>query len=161
MNRFIRTLVTLAWGLWLGGLVMLFIALQSLFDTFSARRDLAGEAASGMFRRFAFYRLGLAAAALGLTFLWRIADKSRATVVAFSFFTLATLAAVYSVGVLTPQIERLRMQSQTHSAQFTHLHALSMGVYLLETLFVFCAGLTLHLNHGADKQTRASQLTGM
>ena len=149
-------MLTLAWGLWLGGLVMLFIALQSLFGTFSARRELAGEAASGMFRAFAYYRLGLAAAALVCTFLWRVVEKSRATVVAFTLFTLATLAAVYSVGVLTPQIEHLRVLGQTHSHQFMRLHGLSMGVYLIESAFVFGAGMTLQLNNRSDKQQLGS-----
>jgi hypothetical protein len=142
MNRLFQTLVTLAWGLWFGGLVMLFMTVTSLFHTFPDRQ-LAGTVASGVFHSFDLFRLGVAAGALIATFLWRVVSPSRLKSVVFLFFALAVIAATYSAVILTPQLEQLRAELQTQSPQFGKLHAMSMCVYLAETLFVLGAGLTL------------------
>ncbi|HZL36877.1 MAG TPA: DUF4149 domain-containing protein [Tepidisphaeraceae bacterium] len=156
MNRFLQTLVTLAWGVWFGGLVVLFLAVGSIFQTFADRHDLAGQAASGIFRVFNGYRLGVAAAALLATFLWRLAGRSRAKVAAFALFALGALAAVYSAAVLTPKIERLRVDGQTHASTFDRLHGLSMSVYLAETIFVLGAGISISQARTAVSSERAA-----
>jgi hypothetical protein len=143
MSRVLQTLVTLAWGLWFGGLVMLFLAVTSLFHTFSDR-EVAGAAASGVFRSFDLFRLGVAAAALIATFLWHLCGvSSRLRSLTFLFFALAVVAATCSAVLLTPRLEQLRAVQQTQSPQFRKLHGMSMGVYLAETFFVLGAGLTL------------------
>src|SRR5689334_23414636 len=113
MNRIMRTLLTMIWGLWFGGLVMLFCAVQSLFNTFAQRREIAGEGASRMFHFFNYYHLSLAALALLLSFPWRPARAGRIKTVLFTFFALATVAAVYVSAFLTPELERLRAQNAT------------------------------------------------
>jgi hypothetical protein len=143
MRRTLHTLLSLVWGLWFGGLVMLFIAVQTLFNTFSDRRSIAGEGASAIFRFFNYYHLALAAAALLLTFCWWLAGRSGRKMAIFFLLALATVAAASITGLLTPKLESLRMQGLTQSAQFRQLHGWSMGVYLIETIFVFLAGLAL------------------
>jgi len=143
MNRVSRTFLTIVWGLWFGGLVMLFCAVQSLFNTFAQRRDIAGEGASRIFHFFNYYHLSLAALALLLSFPWRSARAGRVKTLLFTFFALATVAAVYVSAFLTPELERLRAQGSTYGAQFKHLHGMSMGIYLGETIFVLIAGLML------------------
>jgi hypothetical protein len=70
----------------------------------------------------------------------------------FSFFAVATLAAVYVTAILTPQMEQLRLAGQSHSAHFRQLHGLSMAVYLGETIFILLAGLLLpHVPVNADR----------
>jgi len=143
MNRLLRTLLIVIWGLWFGGLVMLFCAVQTLFNTFAQRREIAGEGASSIFHFFSYYHLSLAAAALILSFLWRLAGAGRFKILLFGFFALATVAGVYVSAFLTPELEHLRAQAATHGARFRQLHGLSMGIYLVETIFVFLAGLLL------------------
>jgi hypothetical protein len=143
MNRLLRTLITLVWSLWFGGLVMLFCSVQSLFHQFADRRDIAGEAAAGIFRFFAYYHLALAAAALLTSFAWRMTAPPKRKTLVFSLFAFATLAAIYVSAFLVPQMERLRAAGLTHGDKFRQLHGISMGVFLLETVLVFAAGQVL------------------
>src|SRR5438270_4993666 len=140
MRRILHALLSLVWGLWFGGLVMLFIAVQTLFNTFADRRPLAGEAASAIFRVFNYYHLALAAAALLLTFFWWLAGRSGRKMTVFFLLALATVAAAGVSGMLAPKLEHLRIQGLTQTTDFRRLHGLSMGVYLIETILVFLAG---------------------
>ena len=127
----------------MGGLVTLLIAVSSLFHTFAADHTIAGEAASGIFQQFNLFRLGLAATALLVTAGAWISDRSALKLAVFVLFALAVLAAVGSSLVLTPRIEHLRVLGLTRSAEFGRLHGMSMGVYLVETVLVFAAGVVL------------------
>jgi hypothetical protein len=154
MNRAFQILVTLAWGLWFGGLVMLFISVTSLFHTFADQRDVAATAASGLFHSFDSYRLIVAAAALVATFVWRVAGgASRLKTAVFTLFALAVIAATCSAVLITPKIERLAAAGRTNSPDFRRLHGASMGVYLVETLFVAGAGMLLPWGTQANRDT--------
>ena len=156
MRRTLHTLLSLVWGLWFGGLVMLFIAVQTLFNTFNDRRPIAGEGASAIFHFFNFYHLALAAAGLLLTFFWWMAGRSARKLTVIFLLAVATIAAASITGLLTPKLETLRMQGLTQSADFRRLHGWSMGVYLIETIFVLLAGLGLPwaARLGADRPRR-------
>jgi len=143
MGALLRTIIQLIWGLWLGGLVMLFFAVQALFDTFPQRHDIAGQGASAIFHVFGYFHLALAAAALLLIFGWRMMGPGRFKIAMFVLFALAAVAAVYVTAVLTPHLEQLRQAGATQSEKFRQLHGLSMGIFLIETLLVFIAGLLL------------------
>jgi di/tricarboxylate transporter len=143
MNRLVQTTLTIIWGLWLGGLVVLLIAVSTLFRTFPLRHDIAGEAASAIFHQFNEYRLGLAAAGLLLTGAWWLRERSRGKMALFVLLALAAVAAFVSSAVLTPKIDHLRLAQLTHTAEFARLHGLSMGIYLIETILVFAAGIVL------------------
>lgn len=143
MHRLLHTFVTLVWGLWFGGLIVLFMAVSSLFSTFSAEREAAGRAAAHIFRVFNAYQLALAAAALLATVAWRLVGPPRLTTSLFTLFALATVAACLNTMYFAPQIERLQAQGLAHSAQFGKLHATSMVTYVAETFFIFLAGLLL------------------
>lgn len=156
MNRIFSILLTFAWALWLGGLVMLFLAVGSLFQTFSDRHALAGLAASGVFRVFARYRLCVAGAALVLTFVLRLTHARRSNLAAFVLFALAAVAAVYSSALLTPKLEHLRLLGQTHSAQFSRLHGISMSICLVETILVLSAGVPLAWSTTREEMAKAT-----
>jgi len=143
MNRLIYTLLNLVWGLWFGGLIMLFLAVQWLFKAFADNHATAGVGASSIFQHFNQYRLGLAAAAVLLTaFAW-LGNRRPIHLVLFILFALAVLAACYTSAVIAPQIETLRLQGLTHTDHFRHLHGKSMAIYMVEALFVLAAGLVL------------------
>lgn len=142
-RRVLHTLVTVVWGLWFGGLVVLFIAISSLFSTFSSQHEVAGKAAANIFRVFNAYQLGLAAAALLGTFVWRIVGSPRLKTTLFTLFALATVAACVNTMYFAPKIEGLQAQGLARSAEFGKLHAASMMTYIGETVFVLLAGLFL------------------
>jgi hypothetical protein len=136
MQRLLAAVVTVAWALWFGGVVMLLLAVSSIFHTFTAgptvealgpfgvsteaavvpnsplRRVLAGAAASGVFHRFERYQLVLAAVALLATFGWRLVGPPRGIKTAlFSLLALATVAAVVTTAHITPKEEAIRVES--------------------------------------------------
>ena len=143
MRRLLVTLVTLVWGLWFGGLIVLFMAVTSLFSTFADRRSVAGQAASDIFRMFNRYQLVLAAITLIVTLALRLTGTARLTNALFTFFAIATVAACVVAGYFTAHIQALQAQGLTNSPQFARLHGYSMIAYLIETAAVLIAGLLL------------------
>ena len=143
MRRLLFTLLLLIWGLWFGGLIVLFIAVQTLFNTFADRHDLAGQGAARIFHAFNAYQLALAAAALIVTFVWRVVGPPRLKTTLFAFFAIATVGACAIAMYFTPHIELLQHQGLTTSTQFKKLHGMSMGVYMGEVVALLIAGLIL------------------
>jgi len=143
MRRVLPTLITLLWALWFGGVIMLFIAVTSVFATFHDRHDLAGQAAAHIFRVFNAYQLLLAAGALVATFVWYLVGPPRLKMGLFTLFGLATFAACVITMYIAPQIELLQRQGDTHSQQFARLHGRSMIAYLIEAVVLLIAGVFL------------------
>jgi hypothetical protein len=141
MRRILPVLIVLAWGLWLGGMIVLFLAISSLFTTFAARHDLAGLAASRIFRSFNMYQLLLAAAALLASALHKTASRHKSPFL--GLLAVATGAALVISLRLTPLIEQMRLAQMTHSPQFAKLHGISMAMYSMETLLLVTAGFLL------------------
>lgn len=144
MKRLLIAVVTIVWALWFGGLIALFIAVSSLFQTFAADHETAGKAASAVFRRFDHYQLALGAIALIGSVVWRaIHPRGVVITLLFCFFALAILADCWIAIRITPELERMRIDHLTHSAKFTALHGRSMILYLTEIVFLFAAGIIL------------------
>ena len=143
MRRVLFTIVTLAWGLWFGGLIVLFMTVTSLFKTFASRHDLAGQAAAQIFRTFNAYQLALAAIALLATFAWRVFGPPRLKAALFTLFAIATVGGCVITIYLAPQMQRLQAQGLTTSSAFGRLHEYSMLAYLVETIALLMAGLLL------------------
>jgi uncharacterized membrane protein len=144
MQRLLSILVTLAWALWFGGLLTLFIAVQSLFATFGDQRAIAGSAAAGIFRRFELFQLALAAAALLATLAWRIlSGRSKLKVAILMLLCLATVCAIVEAAFVARTMERLRSEGQTQTDEFRTLHGRSMMLYMGETVLLLIAGLLL------------------
>ncbi len=143
MRRLIQTIVMMVWAAWFGGLIVLFLAVQSLFVTFSDDHTLAGAAASGIFWRFNRYQVILAALALIGSFIWRIAVKRGSITAIFSCFALAAMATVVVVGIITPRIEAMRLEQTTHTPEFARLHGEAMLLYVSETVCLLVGGFIL------------------
>ena len=157
INRIVATLVCLAWSLWFGGAVMVFITAASLFSTFAPDRATAGRAAAGMFRTWERYQLILAAVALVLTVLWRVlpgAPKLKTGV--FTFFAVATLLGVYSTMRVTPRINSMRREGLTMTdPQFRRLHGTSNALYTAGAAALLGAGVLLPLTVRRDGGEKA------
>jgi hypothetical protein len=145
VNRIVATLVCLAWSLWFGGAVMVFLTAGSLFSTFAPDRATAGTAAAGVFRTWERYQLILAGVALVLTVAWRAlpgAPKLKTAV--FAFLAVATLLGVYSTMRVTPRINAMRREGLTmRDAQFRRLHGTSNALYAAGAAALLGAGVLL------------------
>ena len=143
MTRLLAALVTLAWGLWFGGIVMLFVTLGTVFTTDGVGRETAGEVAAGLFARFERMQLILAAVCLLGTFGWWLAARSRPKVVLFVLFGLGTVAAVVETTSVTPRVNALRLAGQRGTPEFDRLHEVSSTVYMSGAAALLIAGLVL------------------
>ena len=148
MRRFVTILVSLSWSLWFGGLITLFIAVTSLFRSFSNARPVAGFGAAGIFHAFEKYQLVLAAVLLLSLAAWQIVPSWRSAggglkTAMFVFIALATLIAVSSTLLITPRIDAMRVGGQTGSPEFARMHGISMVLFLSESAFLFLGGLML------------------
>ena len=142
VRRALPTLLVIVWSLWLGGLVVLFLSVHSLFITFASDHAIAGEAASGIFTRFNRYQLVLAGIALVGSFMWRISSGRGAVTGLFFCFGLASFAAIVAAHIAT-HLEGMRLAYQTHTPQFIRLHGLSMLLYFSEIIMLFVSGILL------------------
>jgi hypothetical protein len=138
MRSLLTWLNLLAWALWLGGLVTLFITVSSLFATFADRHDLAGAAASAIFARFNVYQIILALIALFGGLL--LPRNSRGKSFYIVLITLALALAVFVTSYLAPHLEAMRENGATHTSAFARLHGLSMVFYLCEVFLLLPAG---------------------
>lgn len=146
MQRVLPVLVTLAWALWFGGIVMVFVTVMSLSATFAARREDFGAAAAGVFGRFEVFQLALAAAALLATLAWRmLSARSRLKTALLACFAAATVLAVVGTTTVTPRIEAMRARGEIDAQRqrFGMLHGISSSIYLGEAVVLLVAGLLL------------------
>ena len=145
MHRLLSTIVLLAWGLWFGAIVMVFVAVTSLFGTFAEAPQVAGAAAAGIFRRFEV--LQLAAAAVALVGAFALRSRTRAGVAgtaAVAILALAMGGAFASSFVLTPRIDDLRRKGvPSSSPEFKSLHRASSAVYSSQAVLLLAAGMLL------------------
>ncbi len=149
MKRLLNAIVTTVWALWFGGLLALFIMVSSLFETFAADHETAGRAASAIFRRFDKIQLVLGAIGLIGTCIWRAIHPRGVVTLLFCLLALAVMADCWIAIRITPQLERMRIDHLTHTAQFAKLHGRSMILYLAEMTFLFAAGIVLTIWSGA------------
>ena len=91
MNRPLSTVVSLAWSVWFGGMVMLFVTLGRIFTTPGFDREAQGAFASRLFPTFERMQLICAAVALLGTATWWVARRARLKLVLFGLFAAATI----------------------------------------------------------------------
>ncbi len=143
-------LATLAWGLWFGGLISLFVMVSHLFRV---DRGTAVSAAPKMFVAFERYQIILAAAALIATTLWRLTTP-RATLTALFFaLAVASVGTITSAVAIVPKMEQLRLRGMTEGPEFRQLHGRSMLVYTAEAAALLVAGFILPAALGVTPRT--------
>src|SRR5262245_9260876 len=113
--RIIYSIISmLSWALWLGGLIALFVFVQTLFRN---DRDVAVLAAPQLFVVYEKYHLILAAVALLTTVAWRISAPSRAVLGAFILLAIAACAGVAVALWFIEPMEALRQQGLSGSPE--------------------------------------------
>jgi glucan phosphoethanolaminetransferase (alkaline phosphatase superfamily) len=144
MHRLLSTIVVLAWGLWFGAIVMVFVTVTSLFSTFADQRQIAGMAAAGVFRRFELFELILAPLGFFAALLLRGRSGRWSTTLVAVLLALAAVGASASHFYLTPRIDELRRQGVASSSdEFKKLHGQSSMVYASQAVVLLAAGLLL------------------
>ena len=158
MHRVLSTLLGLAWGLWFGAIMMVFLAVTSLFTTFADQRAVAGAAAAGIFRRFEVLQVAAGGVALLATIvLWLRASRARRTRTFLMAVVIAAAGAIVSATVITPQIDALRRAGEpSSSARFKSLHRKASTVYSIQAALLLTTGLLLP---GFLKRTETSAAT--
>ncbi len=136
-------LVMVAWALWFGGLITLFLVVTQLSKIFVDRRDIFGQAGSGTFIMFERYQLVVGALALLSALALRVVNPGVVRTAFFSILFLAAVGAVASPMWITPKIEALRQSGETSSPKFKKLHGVSMMVYSADALILLVAGTLL------------------
>lgn len=142
MRRVLPLLVLIVWSLWFGGMIGLFLFVQTLFR---ADRAIAVEAAPRLFAAFELYGLLLGAAALVLAFSWQLLARSRWIVALFTLLGVASVGAVVHATFISPKMHALGAAGQSGSPQFRALHGRSMMVYSAEALALLAGGVVLGL----------------
>jgi hypothetical protein len=140
MRYLLATVVAVAWALWLGGLIALFLFVQTLFRQ---DRPVAVEAAPRMFAAYQMFQLAVGAVALVAVVAWRLVEPRRALTGIFSLFAVAALGAVLLSTLIMPRMEKIRAAGQSSGPEFRQLHGRSMVLYLGETAALLAAGTLL------------------
>jgi hypothetical protein len=142
-RRLLCTVVLLTWGLWLGGMVMLFAALPTIFRTPGFGREVQGAFAGRLFPVFERMQLVFAAVALLATAAWWIAGRARLKLALFALFALGTITAVFETTRITPRIEVMVADGRRGTPEFNRMHQLSTRVYMAGAVVLLIAGLVL------------------
>jgi hypothetical protein len=140
MRTVFSVVLAVAWALWFGGIVALFLFVSVLFK---ADRPTAMRAAPEMFYAFEKYQIVLAAVCLIAAVALRITTKAGVFAVVFLFLAVATVGACAEPMFISSKMEKLREMGQSGSAEFKKLHGYSMVVYVAQAVALLGAGLFL------------------
>ncbi|HEX8911038.1 MAG TPA: hypothetical protein VF796_01675 [Humisphaera sp.] len=179
MSRLLSYLVTLTWGLWIGGIGGVTLAVIALSKTYapgttavlapgspsgsaSDAVDVFGTVAPAVFALFERFQLGFAAAALILTFGWRLCRGAAGLkTTLFALFAVATVAAVVETAVIAPKMNHLRAEKLTKSPEFEQAHRMSERLYGGTLLVLAGAGAVLITAVGRESVGRARTLDAL
>lgn len=148
-----RALRALGLGIWLGGIVTIFIVASTVFAYYGNDHTSAGELVGTILKRAAPFKIGFALLALACEAILFFnaspdAPKSWRKFVPNACLVLALLAMLIGTLYLQPQLDDLRQQigvfnEKTKGSplrqQFASLHGASMGLGVLEGLLVAAA----------------------
>jgi putative Mn2+ efflux pump MntP len=151
MRTLLPVVISLAWGLWFGGIIMVFIAVQTVFAAFDPDRQTAGFATSRVFLVFEWYQLALAAVLLAALIAWRLMACTRLKRWLLVLAIGAAALAVTSTAIVTPRIESMREQGQTGVPEFRRLHGVSMLLYTGTSVLLLGAGVLIPLCVRAER----------
>jgi hypothetical protein len=143
MTWIVQRLIVLAWGLWFGGLMALFMAVSSVFATLAPDRKAAGNITAPIFHRFEPYQLALAGVLVAAAVAAWVSARTRARAIVMGAALAAAVLAVVGTTVITPQIERARETGQTQTPEFRRAHGMSMALYSAELACLLVGGLAL------------------
>lgn len=152
IRKILATTTLLAWALWLGGLIALFLLVQTLF---AKDRPLAGDAAPILFTAFERYQIILAAIAVLSVVGWRMVSRQGLLRAVFLLLGLATVGAALGPITITSRMQSLRVKGLSGTPEFRKLHGYSMIVYVGGAVLLAGAGVLLPIVIRRDEQANA------
>jgi hypothetical protein len=159
MRYIMSVILTISWALWIGGIAAVLLAVTAIFNEYpSDQRALAGRATAAVFRSFSFYELIVAAVALVAVVALRLMKPGYSRTGLFVLLALAALMAAISAGLITPRIDDLRAQGQSHSDAFKQLHGVSMTLFSGRALLLLAGSffIPLALLRNSDRRLHGS-----
>jgi hypothetical protein len=140
MRYGLSLIVTLAWALWLGGLMTLFLTVSHLFKV---NRPTAVTAAPEMFIAFERYQIILAGVALIAAAAWRLTTPRALLTALFFLLAIASVGTVLSAAIISPRMHAIRALGESSGPAFRRLHGMSMMAYTGEAVILLAAGCVL------------------
>lgn len=140
MRYGLSVVLALAWALWLGGIICLFIVVS---DLFKIDRTTAIVAAPRMFFQLQKFELLFAAVALLSAAGLRLKEPRAALNALFALLAVATIGLVIMAAVIMPKLEKLRLAGESSGPQFRAVHGQSMALHTLQAAALLGAGMCL------------------
>ena len=129
----IEILLTAVAAFWLGLIVLLFVAVPTIFSTLPDDRSLAGRIAAGIFARTELIRVILAAGIITLGMGTFLKHRQRRATTAFPLLALlGGIAVAVGVWYVAPAIARGQADGTTDTPAFRRLHGMGSGLLLVE-----------------------------
>ncbi|HEV7301833.1 MAG TPA: DUF4149 domain-containing protein [Tepidisphaeraceae bacterium] len=146
MRYLASLMLAVCWALWFGGIIMLLIGVMAVFKEFPPeQRTTASKATAAMFRAYGFYELAVASGALIAAVVLRLIQPAKLRTAIFVLLALAALLAAVTTGIVTPNMEKLRMAGEGTTDAFRSLHGQAMMLFSSRTLLLLVAGVLLPL----------------
>ncbi len=136
MRTVIHTIVALAWALWFGGLIALFVVATA---TFRESHELGRAANPVMFRAFEPYVLVVSGVATVGAVAWMALGGTRVVRVIAVLFVLSAAAANYAHFGVSRRMQTL----PTSTPEWRALHGRSMMMYTGQSALLGFAGCVL------------------
>ena len=157
MRYFISIIATIAWALWFGALIALFVFVLTLFHN---NREIAVQAAPQLFVAYQRYHLILAAVALAATVGWRIAAPSKLVIASFVLLAIAACCGVAVAMWIVGPMEALRLAGLGGSDEFKRLHGRSMMFFTAQAALLLVNRIVIALamssSHGKRSEKTAA-----
>jgi hypothetical protein len=140
MRYLLLLVINVAWALWFGGTIAVFIFVPYLFHS---HPEVAREANSAIFIIFCKYELWLAAAAaLGASLLLVAYPSKSALGLLAALIVSGGMAITVSLGLL-PRMEALRQQGLQQSEEWKTDHGKSMIAMTLQSVVLLMGGAAI------------------
>ena len=140
MRYLLQLIVTVAWALWFGATIAVFVFALNLFHT---HPSIAGEANSAMFVVFGKYELILALIAIFAAGMLLVNYPTKPVVVLIAWLVFSGAIGMFSALGFTPRMEILRTQNKQHTDEFKSLHAKSMIAMTTQSGMLLLSGAVL------------------
>jgi hypothetical protein len=144
MRYFLSGLLALAWALWFGGIVSLFLFINRLFesmkDEYRGVFDVVAPQQFRMAERFGIVAGGLA---LLVAFAMRLLTRGVAATWLFALLAIAAVLEVVRPVLISAKMLALIRPGETPSPEFMRLHGLYMAAASIEAIFLLIAAFAL------------------
>jgi hypothetical protein len=132
------TIALIAWALWFGAVIALFVFVLALFRN---DREIAVQAAPQLFTAFQKYHLELAAIALLSTAICWILNRSKLVLVNFILLAIAACCGIVLVTWFIGPMNALREQGLSDGEEFKRLHGQSMIFFMGQAIVLLIYGI--------------------